>query len=367
MLSGLNSRLIKGSMIDYRLSHSDTNLLKGIAICGMLCWHLFFATTLEECGIAFSSLTKFISITGDVCVSIFLFVSGYGLTISANKIENTTEGRRFMVKMIIRRLLKFYFNFWPIFIISVLIGTFVFDRPMPDRNSIVAWLYQIFGFSNQASYNNTWWFNSLILVFYLIFPLLYESIKKYPVYTLSISIITTSFSLKIGAGIAMYMPIFLVGMVYAYYNERIGHNLDRLKPIYIILIMTLLLILTLMRLYKLGEDGIFARGIRCYGILTILYTMYVVFILRKQNLLAKILSYLGKHSANIYLIHTFLYYYWFRSFYYSFENPFLIFCVLLSTSLLLSILIELLKSTIGVYRLQQYLINKIELLCNVGL
>ena len=65
--------------IDWHLSTSDTLILKGIAICGMLCWHLFYCP--NPVGEEFSFITKWFGIMGDVCVSAFLFVSGYGLTI----------------------------------------------------------------------------------------------------------------------------------------------------------------------------------------------------------------------------------------------------------------------------------------------
>lgn len=67
------------NQIDFSLTKTDTAVLKGIAICGMLCWHLFHSPNPFD--IEYSGLVKWLSIIGDVCVSIFLFVSGYGLTI----------------------------------------------------------------------------------------------------------------------------------------------------------------------------------------------------------------------------------------------------------------------------------------------
>lgn len=63
--------------IDSNLTNTDTAALKGIAICGMLCWHLFYCP--NPCGVQFGAFTHWVGLMGDVCVSAFLFASGYGL------------------------------------------------------------------------------------------------------------------------------------------------------------------------------------------------------------------------------------------------------------------------------------------------
>lgn len=56
------------------LTKQDTIAIKGIAILLML-WHHLFLSTVEYgvCANSFSSIAK-------LCVALFLFVSGYGLT-----------------------------------------------------------------------------------------------------------------------------------------------------------------------------------------------------------------------------------------------------------------------------------------------
>ncbi len=56
------------------LSKSDTTGVKGIAILFMLWHHLFLHST------EYGSLTQSLAIVFKVCVALFLFVSGYGLT-----------------------------------------------------------------------------------------------------------------------------------------------------------------------------------------------------------------------------------------------------------------------------------------------
>ena len=64
-----------------------------------------------------------------------------------------------------------------------------------------------------------------------------------------------------------------------------------------------------------------------------------------------VLAFLGKHSSNIFMIHTFFYFYFFQEFFYQFEEPEVIFGMLLATTLAVSVVLELLKSLLGYERL----------------
>lgn len=59
------------------------------------------------------------------------------------------------------------------------------------------------------------------------------------------------------------------------------------------------------------------------------------------------LEFMGKHSMNIFLFHTFIFYYWFKEFIYSPRNPFIIFCLLMGLCLTISLLVERMKKWIG--------------------
>lgn len=129
--------------IDFCLSKADTSVLKGIGILGMLLWHLFYAP--NPCDVQFPSALRYFAIAGDFCVSAFLFVSGYGLTVSYS---HSTTGN---VRFILRRLLKFYVNFWFIFLIFVPIGIFYFNVPMDSSHSpVYVWVKQIFAFQAKS-------------------------------------------------------------------------------------------------------------------------------------------------------------------------------------------------------------------------
>ena len=108
------------------LSLKDTNILKGIALLLLLLHHLFFIQNglyddihLYENHFLVNELGKF----GKLCVAIFVFLSGYGLTIQTNK-NHEFELREFYK----RRFTKLYLNYWLIWIIFVPIGILFFHR-----------------------------------------------------------------------------------------------------------------------------------------------------------------------------------------------------------------------------------------------
>ena len=70
----------------FSLSLHDTSVLKGIAICAMLCHHLFYQS--PESGYVVWHL----AMLGKVCVAIFLLLSGYGLTIQMKKLVTNSGG-----------------------------------------------------------------------------------------------------------------------------------------------------------------------------------------------------------------------------------------------------------------------------------
>ena len=163
-------------MTDYRISLNETNVVKGVAICAMLVHHLFL--DVAQYGEALYGL----AVVGKVCVSLFLFLSGYGLAVQYGKVLGAEQSRlrrcRNTLKFLCKRYLKFYLNYWVIFAIAVPLGVFAFGRSLTiaygtDVSLVPAFIKDFFGLAGFGSYNITWWFNRLILILYFFFPLLY--------------------------------------------------------------------------------------------------------------------------------------------------------------------------------------------------
>lgn len=151
------------------LSKTDTAGIKGIAILFMLWHHLFLHST------EYGTLTQSLAVVFKVCVALFLFVSGYGLTKRYGGLEKRNVWTT--IKFLLRRFINFFLPFWFCFVLVVVIGNlcgYTFHDAYPaTRNTFKCVLLDFFGQMGYNSYLKAWWFNKMIIQLYLVFPLLY--------------------------------------------------------------------------------------------------------------------------------------------------------------------------------------------------
>ena len=205
------------------LSLKDTNELKGIGLLLLLCHHLFYVQ---------KGLYDDIHLVGDhylvqelgiwckVCVAIFVFLSGYGLTVGAIK------ARGFNVRSFYwHRFTKLLLNYWLIWVLFVPISLFFFGRTFTDAyqtNIIPKLILDFFGIINcfgLYGYNATWWFYSCIIVLYLVFPWLYKLMEA-NLWVLIASIVAIYFiPIPQILGIRVYFVCFVMGMLLCKYGK----------------------------------------------------------------------------------------------------------------------------------------------------
>ena len=166
------------------LTKQDTAVLKGIAIIAMLMHHLWGC---PPAGVEpYNGVLGFLGGVGKVCVAMFLFCSGYGLSVGYGRLiedcrlknEDWKIGLKDTLKFLARRFVKFYAGYWPIFLIFVPISIWGFERSLADAygtnvNVYKYLMYDVLGIGGFHSYNITWWFNALIIGLYLLFPFIY--------------------------------------------------------------------------------------------------------------------------------------------------------------------------------------------------
>lgn len=95
------------------------------------------------------------------------------------------------------------------------------------------------------------------------------------------------------------------------------------------------------------------------SILTLFFVMTYLK-LAHSGRLTKCLEFLGKHSMNIFLFHTFIFLYYFHDIVYCSGNPFLIFLTLLCSCLAISMGMEYLKKAIRFDVFCKQLIRKLK-------
>lgn len=294
-----------------KLSKQDTSVIKGIAICAMLCHHLYWAT--PEGVAPYIGVYEWIGWLGKVCVAMFLFCSGYGLTAQYKPVSFVYD-----LKFVAKRLKKFYLNYWVIFIVFVPITIFVFHRSLTDAygegsNIILCFILDVFGLQGASSYNTTWWFNQLIIILYVLYPLLYRVVRVMPWMAAIGGLMIMRFVAHIPynpAEIFLWQFPFVLGMVWKLYEDKLPKIQEWLGDHNYILIGVSLMLLcgtVILRMYPVVPHW---GGLRMDGFVTAAIALCVVSVIRRLSHLYTAFSFLGKHSMNIYMIHTFFNAYW---------------------------------------------------------
>lgn len=326
------------------LSLDDSFALKGIALILLLTHHLFYIQKGLYDDIMIGSNHGVANMMGSCskfCVAIFVFLSGYGLTLQTEK-----SGIKNIWQFYKHRLSKLMISYWFICCIFVPIGVFFFHRSFDDVyhdhvliKAIVDMLGLAFLFGYYG-YNATWWFMSCIIVLYLFYPILYKLMKTHQLEMLFLFIALSLLPIPfLQHEIIKYTLPFVLGIVIAIHGiPSVGGG----KIALLIIVFSILLMF--------AQRMMMNRPIIIDSALCVAMSTFWLGVPRIK-LLESSLSYLGRHSMNIFLFHTFIFSHWFKDFIYASRNPLLIFLLLLSICLAISIIVEQFKKAIKIDKL----------------
>lgn len=170
--------------MDKFLSRKDTKIIKGIAIVLMLIHHLWGFSYRLYGGELKSIITVFdyplplvLGAFGRICVSLFMFLGGYGMYVS-------NYGKKFDL---VGKVKSLYVGLWKVFVIFIPIGFLFFsnqgvyaDSPeicsvFSDRSTLKLFMNFV---GLEYDYNAEWWFFASYLFAILTFPLVRRLIEK---------------------------------------------------------------------------------------------------------------------------------------------------------------------------------------------
>lgn len=334
----LNSNGVKtGTIFDKR----QTNIAKGIALL-MLLWHHLFYNSPDKYDMFISlfyikgmPVECFVADFCKVCVAIFLFLSGYGLYKSYHSYVINLQKHNSKVSFkndfiyVKNHLLKLLSGFWVIYFVFSLMG-FSFGRNPMDvyQENILYFVTDIFGLSylfDTPSINDTWWFISIILVYYLLVPMLYR------ITTYSAEIIL-AFTFLL-----MFVPYLIdwrqlntwlfslvIGMYFSKYNlfEVINARVDNIVKRFFLLFFAVISCI-IVRFNVLDNSIIFD------GVFAIVFVLLSYLVLSRIPIINKILEEVGKYSGQIFMFHTFIYSYYFKEQIYWFKYSIIIYLVMI--------------------------------------
>ena len=334
-----------------QFTRKHTNIAKGIGISLMLWHHLFYNS--PEYYDKFRSLKIINGIPVEcyladickVCVAVFLFLSGYGLYQSWNKAQCRTlrDNFSFVSKHLIAGV---YTDFWFIYLVFVPLG-FLFGRnpvsvyqqnPLYFLKDVLGLSYLFDGWSFHTM-NDTWWFMSVIIVFYLVFPLFAVGLKKFPESFLAVSMFASLF-IRDSAELFQWQFAFVLGIYFSVrdlfpeINRWIEKPLNRFISIALsVITLGLLRIPICHEFFIQFFDGLFVVPI----------ILFSAFFLSEIKYLGSFLEKLGRHSGKIFMFHSFLFYYYFPDLFYRGKYAPLIFLFFLLICFALSCLLDKLQ------------------------
>ena len=271
------------------LSVESTSGLRGFLALGIIFHHL---APLVKTGEEFSNF----SYMGTYIVSIFFFLSAYGLYVQNESKENYLDN--FLEKRLSRIMV-------PFFIISLI---YMFARFVNGQLMDLNFFINLFKKGSTIIYNG--WFVDIIILMYVLF---YISFKFFQNKFLSI-VLNTIFiicyiclAIKLGYSFWWYNSAlaFVVGLIWAKNQNKIDRFLDRYYFIAIILVTVLLFFShkynILLKYVHLEDSYNYALAANLDNIIFTIY--FIMVFLKKINFSNVYLTLIGRISFELYMIH----------------------------------------------------------------
>lgn len=336
-----------------KLTKSDTAGIKGIAILFMLWHHQFLNTP------GYGAFTMSLAVVFKVCVALFLFVSGYGLTRQFDNLDRRSF--RAMAALLLRRFISFFLQYWFCFVLVVLIGNlcgYSFQDAYPAmRNTLKCFILDFFGQMGYNSYLHPWWFNKMIIQLYLLFPLLYLlRSNKYSAWIgLALIIPLQLYAKRIPGAVFCLVeggiPAFYMGMISARYMSVSSIPSRVWRIVLIPVAISAIAGLSVLHNHVLPVSPYLAILIRALMAVCIVLT-YKEF----GGDHISLFSFFGKYSAVMYLTHVLLIML-IPKFLYCSRYALIAFIIFVGASLLMSIMIDWLQKVLHYDKLRLALVN----------
>ena len=357
----------------------DSMLVKGVAIILLMFHHCISMNQVETHTMNFFPFESYhwpvmVCDSFKLCVGMFIFITGYGLYKSYSKIE---IGSKTVFNWTGTRLFKTLSGFWFVYILVFIITYAVDKRPLdiyvtaPTKME-GSWLYAVidfFGLANIAgtpTLIGTWWYMSAVVILIIFFPLLFGMGEKFSYFVTAFAMILIPRILGIGfpgtKNVFSFVLAFILGMAFAKYDVfakqdkfTLFKNHKLFSDIVLFFVYLFVFFMVVYVTDKLGRKYLWELN---YCIDPVIVILFANKYLKRIPVLNRALMYIGNHSLNIFLIHTFIRYEYLNDFTYSFKYALLIPFILLAISFALSVVVELLKKLIRYDKFVSKIIKK---------
>lgn len=342
-------------MQERRFDKDVTNLCKGIAISIVVYYHLFGTAAMDSYTAAIPIARNILAAYGNGRVY-FVLLTGY-----AFGLQELQRNKPYS-ELVFPRILKLYRGYWLIFILMFAL----FPIMTLGANSLTAvyganpgefiqhvildflgLTHFVYGFC-PYTLNQTWWYISLALLLILILPLICHCWRRWTWKTLAAVLLLAV--LLPDVKYMEYIPAATLGVCLAGCNgfERLHQKGNHLPGRLIrVPILGILLILW----YRLRQLGYYPVLVDTFIVWAV--CQFVFDVLSDIPVLRQVGCWVGKHSANIFYVHSFVCYYWPRTYRLVHIIPIdlVIWFMTMAVSIGISLLIELIRKHSGYMKL----------------
>lgn len=304
------------------LKKEDSAALKGLAVLLLIFHHCYrLADRIEKYNVDLCGLTseQIVAIAEccKICVAIFAFVSGYGLMYGYSS-KAKKRDPQVVSQWIAGHVLSTMSGFWFTAVISYLICYWMKFRDFAAwgetfwEKAFTAFV-DILGISklmNTESLNGAWWYMSAALIFIILLPILEAVIGRFGSIFCIVGVFLFPRMIKMGfpGGSRPYsfLMIFVIGMIcckHNFFQKFHEWGKTKLQRIIKFLSVTVLMCAVFFFYHKINLKIFWEFH---YAIVPLLVIIFCVEYLFKVVPLSAFLRYLGRHSMNIWLVHTFV-------------------------------------------------------------
>lgn len=301
----------------------------------------------------FSSHTiQYLASFSKICVAMFVFMTGYGMWVSYESQKKKTTMSNYIKKRMVTLMTGFLIIFVVTETLAIPTGRFI-EVYGHDFRSVVYMIIDALGLAKLLGtplFCLTWWYMSLAIVLIMIFPFVHSIMEKYQwVVVVASIIVPRACGFGQSTDLFRYLLAYTLGMYFAQHDllarikeKFMEQNVAGKLLSLIVSLIGLAVIIKCRQNAWIGWKYLdFWDGFAAMYVIVISY-IYIL----NGKWIVKGLGFLGKHSMNIFLIHSFYRDVFFHEFTYSFYYAWLDYIVLMAISLVTSIVLEWFKKLI---------------------
>ena len=301
----------------------------------------------------FSSHTiQYLASFSKICVAMFVFMTGYGMWVSYESQKKKTTMSNYIKKRMVTLMTGFLIIFVVTEILAIPTGRFI-EVYGHDFRSVVYMIIDALGLAKLLGtplFCLTWWYMSLAIVLIMIFPFVHSIMGKYQwVVVVASIIVPRACGFGQSTDLFRYLLAYTLGMYFAQHDllarikeKFMEQNVAGKLLSLIVSLIGLAVIIKCRQNAWIGWKYLdFWDGFAAMYMIVLSY-IYIL----NGKWIVKGLGFLGKHSMNIFLIHSFYRDVFFHKFTYSFYYAWLDYIVLMAISLVTSIVLEWFKKLI---------------------